>query len=73
MATPSEPVAVVSFTLGAAAHMLRTVECANKAVRLLREIEPLLDNGTILFANKDLPAKVKAVIAEATEIDKDRT
>lgn len=62
---------IVSFTLPAAAHMLRTVDAARTAITLLREISPLLENGTIIFGNKTLPARVKALIAEAEQIDKE--
>jgi hypothetical protein len=62
---------VVSFTLPAAAHMLRTVNAANTAIKLLREVAPLLENGTIIFGNRDLPVRVKALLAEAEQIDKE--
>ena len=63
METPNVPLAVVSFTLDAAAHMLRSVELGRGSMILLREIAPLLDNGTIIFGNKELPAKLRQHIA----------
>lgn len=68
---PAPTGGVIGFSLKAAAHLLRTADCATRLAAMLVEIRPLLDNGTIIFGHSDLPVRMDALLAEAASLDKE--